>query len=295
MKKNHNNFNIQLEVEKESYLLEYLLFNISNKSKNNIKSLLVRGNVLVDEKVITQYNYKLIPGQKVSIKTSKIYNTQFKEIIDIIYEDDDIIVINKPSGLLTIATNLEKQNTAYHIVMNYLKRNNYKNKIFVIHRLDRDTSGILMFAKNEKVKMAFQNNWDDLVLLRNYVAVVEGKIKDESGTIKSWLRETKTLLVYSSYTKDDGKLAITHYKKITENNKYTLLDIKIDTGRKNQIRVHMKDIGNNIIGDKKYGAKLDPLKRLGLHANILEVKHPFTKEIMHFEAKIPSDLMSLFR
>lgn len=288
------NLNIELIVEKNSKLLEYLFDKIQNKSKNNIKSLLTRGCILVDGKVITKYDYELKQGQKILVKLSQIHDKAHDESLDIIYEDNDMIVINKPAGLLSIATNNEKTNTAYHMVANYFKRANRGNHIFVVHRLDKDTSGIIVFAKNEKIKHLLQENWNDIVLVRGYLAIVEGIVKNENDTIKSWLKETSTLLVYSSKREGDGDLAITHYKKVKNNNKYTLLDIRIDTGRKNQIRVHMKEMGHSIIGDKKYGAKLDPIKRMGLHAHLLEFKHPLTNKIMHFEAEIPSEFNSLF-
>ena len=158
-----------------------------------------------------------------------------------------------------------------------------------------ETSGLLLFAKKEKIKFLLQDNWDELVGIRGYIAIVEGDIINNEGTIKSWLKETSTLLVYSSKKKNDGQEAITHYKRIKRNGKYSLLDIKLDTGRNNPIRVHMKDIGNSIIGDKKYGAKTDPIRRLGLHANILEFKHPITKKTMHFEIPLPDSFCNIFK
>jgi 23S rRNA pseudouridine1911/1915/1917 synthase len=234
-------------------------------------------------------------GDKVTVKWSKIYNKEHKEILDIIYEDNELLAINKPTGLLSISTDKEKERTAYHMVMDYVRHNNPRNRIFVVHRLDRDTSGVLLFAKNDTIKRQLQNSWDYLVSIRGYIAIVEGKPEEQVGTIKSWLKETSSLLVYSTNDKKEGQKAITHYRVMKENDKYTLLDIRIDTGRKNQIRVHMNDIGHSIIGDKKYGAKTNPLKRLGLHAHVLEFKHPVTKKIMHFETPIPNEFMKLFR
>lgn len=294
MKKVNFKADTELVVEEASDLLEYLFAKILNKSKNNVKSILFRGNVSVDGKVTTKYNYKLKVGQKVRIKWSQIHDDSHKEVLDIIYEDNDIIVINKPSGLLSISTDDEKENTAYHMVMNYVKKSDSRNSVFIVHRIDRDTSGVLLIAKSEKIKRLLQDNWDEVISIRGYIAVVEGKMKEPNGTIKSWLRETKTQLIYSSSKEGDGKEAITHYQKLKENERYSLLDIRITTGRKNQIRVHMKDIGHNVVGDKKYGAKADPLKRLGLHAFILEFKHPVTDKIMHFEAPIPNEFTSMF-
>ncbi|NLA33828.1 MAG: RNA pseudouridine synthase [Tenericutes bacterium] len=213
--------------------------------------------------------------------------------LDIIFENNDIIVVNKPSRLLTVSTNQEKDRTLFHQVMIYLKKKNKNNKLFIVHRLDKDTSGIVLFAKNEKIKHLFQENWDKLIKTRSYVGIVEGIIEKE-GTIKSWLKETSNYKVYSSNKPHDGKLAITKYRSITYNGQYTLLQILLETGRKNQIRVHMKDINHPIIGDLKYGSSKSPLKRLGLHANLLEIYHPLSKELLIFETDIPQNFINLF-
>ena len=216
-----------------------------------------------------------------------------KDKLDIIYEDREIIVVNKPSKLLTISTENEKEKTLFHKVILYEKKKNKNNKIYIVHRLDRDTSGIVLFAKSEKLKRKFQDNWDELVKLREYVAVVEGQPPKNRGTVRTWLKETKTLQVYSSGRMGDGKEAITHYRKIMGNKKYTMLDITIDTGRKNQIRVHMSDMGCPIIGDKKYHSKSDPIRRMGLHANKLVIIHPLTKKEMTFECDIPNNFIKI--
>ncbi len=160
--------------------------------------------------------------------------------LNIIYEDKSIIVINKPAGILTVSTPKEKERTLYHEVSDYVKKSNPKLKIYIVHRLDKDTSGIVMFAKNKNVKYAYQNNWDNLVVKRGYVAVVNGVLERKTGVIKSYLKETKTLFVYSTNDNKNGKLAITNYKVVSENKNYSLIDIDIKTGRKNQIRVHMR-------------------------------------------------------
>ena len=207
--------------------------------------------------------------------------------LNIIYEDKEILVINKPSGLLTVSTPKEKERTLFHEASDYVKKSNPKIKIFIINRLDKDTSGIVMFAKKQSVKYDYQNNWDNLVVKRGYYAVVHGILDNKDGTIKSYLKETKTLMVYSS-SKKDGKLAITKYKVLKENNRHSLIDIEIKTGRKNQIRVHMKDINHPIVGDKKYGTK-DKSKRMMLHAYELQIKNPKTKKIQTFTCNIPKE------
>ena len=214
-----------------------------------------------------------------------------KDRIKILYEDKSIVVVSKPSHLLTISTDNEKEKTMFHKVIEYERKKNKNNKVFIVHRLDKDTSGILVFAKNERIKRQLQDNWQNTK--RYYQAVVEGNVEKKEDTIKSYLKENKALITYST-NKSDGKLAITKYKVIKTNKKYSLLDIEILTGRKNQIRVHMNDINHPIIGDKKYNSKTNPIKRLGLHANKLILQHPITKQTMTFEDKTPKEMLSLF-
>lgn len=208
-----------------------------------------------------------------------------KNRLKIIYEDKYLIVVDKPANLLTIATYKEQNNTLFHQVHEYLKSKN--NKVFIVHRLDKDTSGLLIFAKSEKVKNILQDNWDNVK--REYIALVYGKIKKDKGIIKSYLKESKTLQVYSTNDSKNGKLAITEYEIIKSSNDYSLLKINIKTGRKNQIRVHLNDFGNPIVGDKKYGKiKNKNVKRLCLHASCLEFIHPITKELIHLESAYPN-------
>lgn len=269
-------------INKEIILFDYLKEILPNKSKNNIKSLLKNECIYINNKKVTKYNYLLKENDILYIK----YKTSN---LDIIYEDNNIIVIDKPSGLLTISNEKEKVKTLYHYVLEYLKKK--KQKVFIIHRLDKDTSGIVIFAKNEKIKKLYQDNWNDLVIKRGYIAVVCGKTKD-NDTIKSYLKENSNMMVYSS---KDGKLAITHYEKLKSNNKYTMVQVYIDTGRKNQIRVHMKENGTPIIGDKKYGCKDNSLKRLGLHSNILLIKNPINNNILKFSSNYPKEFDKLLR
>ncbi len=213
-----------------------------------------------------------------------------KKKLEILYEDKFIIAINKPSNLLTIATSKEKVRTLYSYVYDYLKQKNKNNKVFIVHRLDKDTSGIVIFAKDEKSKLFLQDNWENFK--RNYVAVVNGKVKNKKGILKSYLNETKTHFTYSVKDKN-GKLAITEYEKILENKNYTMLSLNLKTGRKNQIRVQLSDMGNPIVGDKKYGNKKDPIRRMALVANTLEFIHPKTKEKIVIDIDIPNLFIKL--
>ncbi len=214
-----------------------------------------------------------------------------KEKLDIVYEDKYLIIVNKKSGMLTISTDKEKINTLYHKVREYLQKQNKNNKVFIIHRLDKDTSGLIMFAKSEKIKRLMQDNWANVK--REYLAVVNGTVKDNKGIIKSYLKETKTNLVYS--TNKNGKLAITEYEKIKSNKLYTLLKINLLTGRKNQIRVHLNDLGYPIVGDKKYSKIKNKVKHLYLHANHLEFIHPLTKELINITISVPKYFEDLIK
>jgi len=285
----------EFTVTERSGLLEFLLLNLHGRSRNNVKSLLTHREVLVDGHVVTQYDYPLREGQVVRIVRSVNRGEKPKERLQILYEDPYLIVVNKPAGLLSVATDNEKEKTAYHMLTDYVRKSDPKARIFVVHRLDRDTSGVLMFAKNERIKRALQERWDSLVSLRGYTAVVEGRLPEKSGRIRSWLKETRTLLVYSGREAGDGLEAVTDYRVIGESAAYSLLDIRLETGRKNQIRVHMKELGHPVAGDRKYGARTDPLKRLGLHACRLELRHPFSNERMCFEAEVPPDFNALLK
>ena len=274
-------------VKENEILIEFLKKTFSNLSKNNVKSLLHNEKVFVNGNMTTKYNYELNVGDTVEIREKVAKN------IDIIYEDKDIIVINKPSGLLTVATEKEKNKTAYHLVMEYLKKKNKNNRIFIIHRLDKDTSGIIMFAKNERAKHLYQDNWNDIVKKRCYYAVIDGKMENKEGTIKSYLKENGNM-VYS--VKDrSGKLAITEYKVLKERKNISLLDINLKTGRKNQIRVHMKENKTPILGDLKYGEKSKLINRLALHAYKLELINPVTKKLLTFEINMPNEFKMLFK
>lgn len=274
-------------VKENEILIEFLKKMFSNLSKNSVKSLLHNEKVFVNGNMTTKYNYELNVGDVVEIREKVAKN------IDIIYEDKDIIVINKPSGLLTVATEKEKNKTAYHLVMEYLKKKNKNNRIFIIHRLDKDTSGIIMFAKNERAKHLYQDNWNDIVKKRCYYAVIEGKMENKEGTIKSYLKENGNM-VYS--VKDrSGKLAITEYKVLKERKNISLLDINLKTGRKNQIRVHMKENKTPILGDLKYGEKSKLINRLALHAYKLELVNPVTKKLLTFEINMPNEFKMLFK
>ncbi|URN95741.1 MAG: RluA family pseudouridine synthase [Candidatus Pristimantibacillus lignocellulolyticus] len=285
----------QFTVTEDTELLVFLIDKIAGQGRNSIKSVLARGQVSVDDRVEKLYNYPLKAGQVVAVSKERITAAPQLIGLRIVHEDDDLIVVNKDTGLLSVASEQEGELTAYRQLTAYVRATNPDSRIFVLHRLDRDTSGIMMFAKSEKVQQKMQTAWTDVVKERTYVALVEGFVKKQQGTISSYLKETSTLKMYSSQHAGDGLHAVTHYKVMNANRDYSLLEVNLETGRKNQIRVHMQDLGHPIAGDKKYGAKLKSIGRLGLHARVLAFEHPTTGKIMRFETPIPKQFLSQFK
>lgn len=277
---------INLVVNNTNELYTYLRNNL-NKSKNNIKSLLKNECIYVNDKIVTRYNYIVNKGDVITVGKN-IKDNYFN--LKIIYEDNNIIVVDKPTKILTISNDKEKEKTLYREVSNYLKKEN--SKVFVIHRLDYDTSGVIMFAKNQRVQKLYQDNWNDLAKKREYTAIVEG-LTNSKGHIESYLKMSKTLQVYSS-KKKDGLFAVTDYERIKYNDKYSLVKVLISTGRRNQIRCHMSDIGHPILGDNRYAKKKnDPLGRLALHANRLEIIDPISNKLMTFSSEIPKEFYDI--
>ncbi len=284
---------IAFTVQTEDTLLNFLLNNIKGKSRNNIKSLLSRGDIRVNSKMRKQFDYELRQGDKVAIQPKKDEKEMRTCQLKIVYENDDLVVVLKPEGLLTVATDTEKYKTAYRYLNEYVRETDINNRIYIVHRLDRETSGLLVFAKTVEMKEALQENWNELVTHRGYIAVVEGKVEKQSDQIITNLRETKTGFVYSAPNRGEGIPAITNYVVKEQNEEYSLLEVSLDTGRKNQIRVHMSEMGHPIVGDRKYGAKSHEIRRLCLHAKTLKFTNPLTGEELSFTAPSPASFSRL--
>lgn len=303
------------KVNRSDELLEFLLKKC-NTSRNNVKSLLVRKQVLVNGRVVTQYNYVLAKDDEVKLSRKPVKDgavatqpTARRNVktaqptftlrdLKIIYEDEDFIAIDKPVGLLSVESDKETA-CAYGLVAEYMQRADKNARPFILHRIDKETSGVLVFAKNVKIHSMLKMHWAEQVQLREYYAVVEGAPEEKSATLTTYLKENVNNIVYS--TKDPtGQKAITHYEVLKSNEQYALMKVKIDTGRKNQIRVHMQGLGCPIVGDDKYGKKQDgtqvrnPLGRLGLHASRLEFVHPVKKEVISIAATVPAAFRGLF-
>lgn len=283
-------------VPENNELLTFLL-TIPGYSRNNIKSLLSRKQVLVNDVPISQFNFNVYKGDEIKITPymNKRMTATKGSKLKVIYEDDEIIVIDKPSGLLTIASDKEKEHTAYRLVNEHVQASDKNARIFIVHRLDQDTSGVLMFAKSHELANAFQQDWNNLVAKRGYYAIIKGCPEEEKGIIKSYMYKSKTNEMYSGHKTKTGKFAETHYKVIKKGETYSLVDINILTGRKNQIRVHLKDIGYPIVGDRKYDGVKSPIQRLCLHAYELQVKHPIMNKTLNFKVKIPKDFAEFFK
>ena len=274
-------------------LLEFLITQYPNLSRNNVKSLLSRKQVSLNGRPTTAFDAPLVKGDKVTV--SRYGAREAKPLpFKIVYEDDEFVAIDKPSGLLSVSDDRETEYTAFNLTYTFLKSLNIKTRLYVVHRIDKDTSGLLIFSKNPEVRDALQEHWNDLVTRRGYFAIVEGRLSKKDDTLKANLRETSTRLVFVDHEDEGGKEAITHYHVMGENDEFSLLDVSIETGRKNQIRAQFHDFGHDIIGDDKYHAKKDPLNRLGLHAYSLEFKHPFSGHIKKFYAPIPKTFKTLF-
>ncbi len=267
---------IILKAEDPSPLLEFMRRELKNLPSGRVKSFLEHRQVSVDGVVTTKFNFPLREGQVVKISMAQGASKDCG--LDVIYEDEWIVAVNKPAGLLTVATDTEKLRTAYAVL-----RETRRGGIYVVHRLDRDTSGVLLFAKSEDVRDELQDRWDKLLARREYLAICEGVFDKKKGRCDTYLAENRAHVVYSSKDKE-GKRAITNYEVTEENASYSAVRILLETGRKNQIRVHMKELGHPIVGDKKYGATGNPLGRLGLHAYKVELIHPVTGRRVEIKA-----------
>lgn len=283
------------QVKEPMELMEFLTAKMQDASRTKLKSLLSKRIVYVDNVITTQYNFPLKPGMKVQISKDKGRKEFSSRLLKIVYEDAFIIVIEKMEGLLSVNTERQKERTAYSILNEYVQRSGKHHRVYIVHRLDRDTSGLMMFAKDEKTQHTLREYWHEIVTDRRYVAVVEGEMEKDYDTVVSWLTD-HTLYVSSSQNDDGGSKSITHYRTIKRANGYSLMELDLETGRKNQIRVHMQDLGHPIIGDGRYGGEgiPNPIGRLALHAFKLCFHHPVTDDMMEFETPYPAAFKKLF-
>lgn len=284
------------EVKKEcETLLSFMTATLSDQTKTKVKSMLKHTQFSINSMPTTQFDAPLNVGDRVSVNFDRSFKVFSHPRIRLVYEDEDIIVINKGYGILSMGTDKIKDGTAYSVVREYVKYSNPRAHVYIVHRLDRDTSGLMMLAKSVEAKDGMQHNWTNMVIDRKYIAVVEGVVEQEEGVVRNYLAENSQFEVYATENPDEGHLAVTRYKTLKVKNGYSLLELELDTGRKNQIRVHMNNIDHPIVGDRKYGAKSSPINRLALHAQILRFVHPITRKDMKFETPIPARFQSLLK
>ncbi len=282
-------------VEQEGQLLDFLIASMPQRKRTAIKNLLAHNQIAINGIPTTQFDTTLAPGDEVKANLTREFRIFYNRRLKLVYEDDDIIVVNKGYGLLSMGTDKIKEGTAYSILRDHLKWENPRNKLFIVHRLDRDTSGLMVFAKTIEAKERLQHNWNNMVLSRKYLAVVEGKVEPEEGEVRSYLAENSKFEVYSTDNPAEGQLAVTRYKTLRSRNGYSLMEVSLDTGRKNQIRVHMKDLGHPIAGDRRYGAKSSPIHRMALHAQTLRFVHPITRKDMNFSTPVPASFAKMVK
>lgn len=282
-----------LAVKEDTPLLSFLFRNLPDLKKTKVKQILKHGSVKVNGKVQTLHSFPLKAGDKIdflSVKEATLIQLERQLPFRVVYEDEVLIVVDKPSGLLTMATDQEKERTLYFELTEFIKAKEARGRarVFIVHRLDKDASGLVVFARDEATKMALQDSWN--LATKKYIALVEGKPEQGEGTVQSALAEDKFRRVFStSPDAKDAKMSVTHYRVLKLEGRYSWIEATLGTGRKNQIRVHMADLGTPIAGDYKYGAVTNPLGRLGLHAIELTIVHPITEKKITFKSPAPFD------
>lgn len=284
---------MEFTVQRPAQLQDFLMEALNGISKNKVKNILAGHGVTVDQKNVSQYNFELRPGMVVRISKHKRSNELKNKLVRIVYEDRHLVVVEKGVGILSMPA-AARQYSVKTVLDTYFTRKHYKCTAHTVHRLDRDTSGLMMFAKSIEVQKILEEHWQEIVTDRRYVAVVSGKMEQEGGTVSSWLKDNKAYVTYSSPTDNGGKFAVTHFHTLDARDNFSLVELKLETGRKNQIRVHMQDIGHPVAGDSKYGDGSDPIGRLALHAFRLNFYHPVTGEWMEFETPFPASFTRLF-
>ena len=277
---------LKFNVTEQAQLMDFLMKKMDGISRNKAKRMLANNTVSIDGKRTTQYDFALEPGMVVEIGKPTAKERFHSPWLNIIYEDKYLLVIDKKEGLLTNSPTKEKD-TAQSILNDYFINTQQRCRAHTIHRLDRDTSGLMLFAKSKEVALMFEEDWKRTVYDRRYVAVVCGCVEKKEGVVKSWLKDNKAFVTYSSPTDNGGKYAETYYKTLYSTPRYSLMELQLETGRKNQIRVHMADIGHPVVGDSKYGNNDNSLGRLCLHAYKLCFHHPVKNEDMEFETPFP--------
>lgn len=283
-------------VEHPAELLAFLLATHPRVARAKVQRWLKHGMVQVNGQSLTQFNHPLLTGDLVSIRNQSDARAQsnLPSGMKIVFQDASLIVIDKPENLLSMASDAEREKTAHACLTNYLRRGQSQRpeRVWIVHRLDRETSGLMVFAKTQAAKTVLQSHWNKAE--KRYLAVVEGALPESAGVLQSHLDESNPFKVYSVPQSEQTRHAVTHYRLIRQNSELALVELTLETGRRNQIRVHLSDLGCPIIGDDKYDARSNPARRLGLHASYLQFEHPVTGDELKFESPLPEALARLF-
>lgn len=281
-------------VEEDAQLLDWLIANLKGLSRNKVKDTLHGRGIKVNGKIVTQFDYPLTRGMKISVSKSKKNDTFKSRYVNLVYEDPYLVVIEKKPGILSMAAGHKSLNVKT-VLDDYFRQTKQRCTAHVVHRLDRDTSGLMVYAKDMQTEQTLEHEWHNIVYDRRYVAVVSGEMEENEGTIANWLKDNKAYVTYSSPVDNGGKYAVTHFHVLDRTTEHSLVEYKLDTGRKNQIRVHSADMNHPVCGDVKYGNGDDPIHRLCLHAYMLHFFHPVTRARMEFDTPIPSQFRMLFK
>lgn len=292
---NHNiNEYAHYEVMQDDTLLNFLLNNVK-ESRSKIKATLQGRGIKVNGKTVTQFDFPVAKGTKIDVSKTKRNNDKLKSrYVKIVYEDQYLVVIEKNIGILSMAAGHKSLNVKV-VLDDYFKKSRQRCTAHVVHRLDRDTSGLMIYAKDMETEQILEHNWHDIVFDRRYVAVLSGEMEEDEGTIENWLKDNKAYVTYSSPVDNGGKYAITHFRTLDRTTEHSLVEFKLETGRKNQIRVHSADMNHPVCGDVKYGNGDDPIHRLCLHAYMLCFYHPVTHQPMEFQTMIPAQFRHIFK
>lgn len=292
---NHNiNEYAHYEVMQDDTLLNFLLNNVK-ESRSKIKATLQGRGIKVNGKTVTQFDFPVAKGTKIDVSKTKRNNDKLKSrYVKIVYEDQYLVVIEKNIGILSMAAGHKSLNVKA-VLDDYFKKSRQRCTAHVVHRLDRDTSGLMIYAKDMETEQILEHNWHDIVFDRRYVAVLSGEMEEDEGTIENWLKDNKAYVTYSSPVDNGGKYAITHFRTLDRTTEHSLVEFKLETGRKNQIRVHSADMNHPVCGDVKYGNGDDPIHRLCLHAYMLCFYHPITRQPMEFQTMIPAQFRHIFK
>lgn len=284
---------ITFKVRKEVELMPFLMKALDGISRNKAKSILSGGGMRVNRRIVKQFDLVLKPGDVVEISKRKPREELNNKFVSLVYEDAQIVVVEKKPGILSMGTS-QQVYSVKTVLDEYFRRTHQKCTAHVVHRLDRDTSGLLVYAKTIEAEQILEHHWHNIVTDRRYVALTSGQPRQKQGVVESWLKDNKAYITFSSPVDNGGKFARTHYKVVRSNAHYSLVELKLETGRKNQIRVHLQDLGSPVCGDEKYGNGDNPIGRLALHAFRLNFYHPITNELLRFETPIPKNFLSVF-